>query len=311
MKRTVSVLMASALALTLSAGAPAEASTSTHWPGVHPIPALVSCDWLERNQRMKDLVAIDVRPTADYVAGHLARSVSLPFATPVSTWSAARDELTLETPEPAVLFAALGDAGITKRSKIVIVTSVAQPPATTANATRVAATLAYAGLTDVTILDGGYQRWVAEGRPTTTAVPRVTPRRYRAVVNDDVFVDRAYVEARLGTARLVDARSAEAYSGAAPDTLSDKLGHLPTAVSLPAASIWNADGTYRNWPELAAMARQALGDTGWDDEIIVYCSTGRLATAWQFVLTEVLVYRNVKVYDGSTQDWVRYNDLVV
>ncbi|NMD05300.1 MAG: sulfurtransferase, partial [Deltaproteobacteria bacterium] len=54
--------------------------------------------------------------------------------------------------------------------------------------------------------------------------------------------------------------------------------------------------------ELAALAEKAVGnDPG--KEIIVYCDTGKTCTGWAFILTEMLGYRDVKVYDGSFMEW--------
>jgi thiosulfate/3-mercaptopyruvate sulfurtransferase len=46
------------------------------------------------------------------------------------------------------------------------------------------------------------------------------------------------------------------------------------------------------------------------DEIIVYCSIGGYSSAWWFVLTQILGIKNVKLYDGSAQEWIRYADMV-
>jgi thiosulfate/3-mercaptopyruvate sulfurtransferase len=45
-------------------------------------------------------------------------------------------------------------------------------------------------------------------------------------------------------------------------------------------------------------------------EIIVYCGVGGYASSWWFVLTQVLGYENVKIYDGSAQEWAKSYDMV-
>ena len=47
-----------------------------------------------------------------------------------------------------------------------------------------------------------------------------------------------------------------------------------------------------------------------NQDIIVYCGVGGYASSWWFVLTQVLGYQNVKLYDGAAQEWVRYYDMV-
>ena len=61
---------------------------------------------------------------------------------------------------------------------------------------------------------------------------------------------------------------------------------------------------YKGKEALKSMASAVVGDD-LNREIIVYCDTGKFATGWWFVLTEVLGYKNVKNYDGSTQEWMR------
>lgn len=85
--------------------------------------------------------------------------------------------------------------------------------------------------------------------------------------------------------------------------LPSLLPHIPGAVSLPSAVIWNDDGTFKHTYELAVLASSAVGDcTG--KEIIVYCAVGGLASGWWFVQTELLGYRNVEFHEGSAQEWV-------
>jgi thiosulfate/3-mercaptopyruvate sulfurtransferase len=67
----------------------------------------------------------------------------------------------------------------------------------------------------------------------------------------------------------------------------------------------NPDGTYayRDKSTLGAMASGVIGKHR-DKEIIVYCGVGGYASSWWFVLTQVLGYDNVRIFDGSAQEWV-------
>jgi thiosulfate/3-mercaptopyruvate sulfurtransferase len=271
--------------------------------------AIVSGDWLVAHRHLPGLVVVDIRTAAEYGAGHIAGSVNAPFEVPFSAWITMRDDLLLELPDTAELFGMLGSLGILPGSHVVVVTSAAQPPYPQANAPRVAETLRYAGVRRVSILDGGFPAWVAGGLPTTTEVPTVAPVTYQATVLADRFVDVDYVASRIGTALIVDARDADVYSGAVIEPWADKPGHIPTAVSLPAPLIWNADGSYLPRQQLAALAEGALGAHARDREIIVYCGVGGYAGSWLHVLADVLGYRDVKMYDGSAQEWVRAHDM--
>ncbi|MCC6604447.1 MAG: sulfurtransferase [Anaerolineae bacterium] len=278
------------------------------------LPTTVSADWLEANSSLNNLVILDIRSSAEYEAGHIPGSINEPFEVPFSAWITMRDDLLLELPDKADLFSAIGALGITKQSVVVVVTQgTAVPPFPLANATRVADTLIYAGVRHVTILDGGYAKWVEDGKAETQDVPTITPVSFRGSVNHRMFVTIDYVVRQINKPRgaiLVDARDADVYNGLVIEPWADKPGHIPTARSLPAPLLWNEDGTYKSHDELKALAEAVVG-TNRNKEIIVYCGVGGYSSSWWYVLTQELGYTNVKIYDGASQEWVRYYDMVL
>jgi thiosulfate/3-mercaptopyruvate sulfurtransferase len=297
-----------------------EASAEKKPSRVRAIEPVVSADWLAAN--MENLVILDIRSSADYEAGHIPGSINEPFAVPFSAWVTMRDDLLLEVPEADNLFETIGNLGISNDSRVVIVTAPnpGEPPFYGfANATRVALTLIYAGVKNVAILDGGYPKWAAEGKTVTTDEPADMPSEYTGNINHTILVPIEYVHKHLRSADIIDARDADVYFGVTIEPFADKAGHIPTAVSLPAPWIWKLeqDGSYlyKDAETLRAMASGVLREP-WGDksqlnqEIIVYCGVGGYASSWWFVLTQVLGYRNVGLYDGAAQEWVRYYDMV-
>ena len=276
---------------------------------------------------MKNLVIIDIRSPDEYGLGHIPKATNKPFVdpayegAPISEWIIISENgLLLEVPDKRALFDTIGSLGISSNSWVVIVTApnpnpeVEPPFYGLANATRVALTLIYAGLKNVAILDGGYPKWVAEGRDTTDMVPDVFPVTYKGEVNKAIFVSRQYVKKNLRKADIIDARDADVYFGVTIEPFADKAGHIPNAKSLPAPWIWyppDEDGNYlyKDYETLSAMASGVIGEP-WDwkrhfrQEVIVYCGVGGYASSWWFVLTQVLGYENVKLYDGAAQEWV-------
>jgi thiosulfate/3-mercaptopyruvate sulfurtransferase len=282
------------------------------------IDPIVSTDWLAANSDLEGLVILDIRSKDEYDTRHIPNSINVPFADPFSSEWVVSDPngLWLQLPEKAALFNTIGSRGIRKNSLVVIVTTTGDPPYPLANATRVADTLIYAGVKNVAILDGGYPKWVAEGKPTATEVPAVEQVPYYSKVNDEMFVSIEFVRKHIGRAVIIDARDANIYFGEAIEIFADKPGHIPTARSLPTPWMWNAkegsyaeDGTYKNREILGAMTSGIIGRHK-ANEIIVYCGVGGYASSWWFVLTQVLGYENVKIYDGSAQEWVMYYDMV-
>lgn len=305
-------------------------STLTRYgaPSGRMMDPIVSTDWLSANSQLENLVIIDIRGPADYAAGHLPGSINEPFVTafdpctgPSSNWIiGTKDCLWLEVPGADDLMSTIGKLGITKDSRVVIVTAPnpKEPPFYgLANATRVADTLIYAGVKNVAILDGGYPKWVSEKRAVTKEVPAVKSVRYQSEVNKAMFVPANYVKSRGKEAIIIDARDANTYSGLAIEPFTDKAGHIPNAKSLPAPWIWNQnpDGTYtyKDPKTLGKMASGVIGKSAdpRSQEIIIYCGVGGYASSWWFVLTQVLGYQNAKIYDGSVQEWGKNYDLVI
>ena len=292
------------------------------------IDPIVSTQWLDDaingDGPAEDLVIIDIRIPPDYQPAHIPGSINEPFVLdatatgcPFSNWIICRDDLWLEIPNKDALFGTIGSLGINDNSKVVIVTGPlpGQPPIyASANATRVALTLIYAGVKNVAILDGGYPKWKAEYRTTTVEVPEVTAVDYRGKMNNAIIVSRQCVKKRIWKADIIDARDADVYYGATIEPFALDAGHIRSAKCLPTPWMWEVDpsGTYYSYKDtelLRELAQSVIGNPWhWKrhlgQEIIVYCGVGGYASSWWFVLTQVLGYDNVKLYDGSAQEWV-------
>lgn len=166
------------------------------------------------------------------------------------------------------------------------------------------------GHNDARIMNGGRKKWTDEGRPTTTALPAVTPTAYRAKEPDwSVRALRDLVREHLGKPNrvLVDVRSPREYSGEvlAPDNLpqegAQRGGHIPGAVNVPWGQAVADDGTFKPVDQL----RTLYGSKGIseDKEIIAYCRIGERSSHTWFVLTYLLGFPRVRNYDGSWTEW--------
>ncbi|KXX81402.1 putative thiosulfate sulfurtransferase [Madurella mycetomatis] len=276
--------------------------------------------WLNKCSSHLDLVIIDLRSATEYAESHIPGSISLPFE-PVSAWSdMGPGDLLLEMPPSADVFATLSSIGASNpnpATKIVLVNGVGVPAFPQAASPRVATTLKYAGISEgrVAVLDGGFPGWAAENLPTTTVVPTPVPRTYTATEDRSFLVNISYVAANLHKQHegifLVDGRDEAVYNGSVLEEWADKPGHIPSAVSLPARHIWNSDGSYKSPLQLLAQLRHAVGYgvSRSYGQIIVYCGVGGYASSWYFVLTRILGFDNVVMYDGSAQEWSRHYDM--
>jgi thiosulfate/3-mercaptopyruvate sulfurtransferase len=262
--------------------------------GIDPV---VTTEWLAAHAADADLAVIDVRTPADYAVEHIPQAVSAPL----SLWQTSRNGLSLELPDTNVLRATIGAAGISEETKVVVAGKTDTDDDKTAVA-RVAWTLIYGGVRNVAILDGGINKWKSEGK-TLTAVPYAPlPVAYSGDFRECSLASKDDVAEHLTRAAIVDNRPVDEYFGITLHAVAKRLGHIQGAVCLPASFAYAADGTFRSVEDLRAMATGVVGDNTWH-KVIVYCRGGKFAAAWWFILSEVLDYRFVKLYDGSVQEW--------
>ncbi|MEO7014996.1 MAG: sulfurtransferase [Leifsonia sp.] len=165
------------------------------------------------------------------------------------------------------------------------------------------------GHQDLRILDGGRDKWIAEGREITTEPAVISATEYPVVERDDAEV-RAFkddVLAHFGSP-LIDVRSPEEYSGERteipgyPTEGALRAGHIPSAASVPWARAAAPDATFKRRPELESIY---LGEAGLKkgDDVIAYCRIGERSSHTWFVLTHLLGFENVRNYDGSWTEW--------
>ncbi len=171
------------------------------------------------------------------------------------------------------------------------------------------------GHPDIRVLDGGKRRWTLEGRPLTTDLPEITPVVYRPLrtERDDLSrVTRDDVRTNLGRVGrvLIDARTAEEFRGErvkpAPgfDHGAECRGHIPGAVNLHGRDLLDPnDFTLKPRDELERMFRMVGAAPDQADEVIVYCRLSHRASSIWFVMTTVLGWDHVRVYDGSWTEW--------
>jgi thiosulfate/3-mercaptopyruvate sulfurtransferase len=164
----------------------------------------------------------------------------------------------------------------------------------------------------VKVLDGGRDKWKAEGRPMTrdkVSYPRSSypvPARRR---DDEI---RAFFQQTLEHSRarrpLIDVRSPGEYRGEIthmPEYPQEGVlrgGHVPGARSVPWKTAANDDGTFKSVAELKKIYSENLGLKK-DDDIIAYCRIGERSSHTWFVLKYLLGYDKVRNYDGSWTEW--------
>ena len=258
---------------------------------------VVSPAWLQSN--LSKVTVVDIRKVEDYNAGHIPGAINVFYG----VWAIQKAGLLNELPADDDLRDILSAAGIEPSTNVVVAGSV-DNIGERANITRVAWTLKYAGVVNVAILNGGLNAWVSASMPVSRETVKPKAKPYRGAFNKAILVNKAQAVAALGKAIVVDTREPDFFSGAKKLDFVARPGHLKGAVNLPSAQAFNADGTYKPMADIEAMAKKVVGDDK-AKEIIVYCDSGRVASIWWYLLSQSMGYTNVKLYDGSAQDFAK------
>jgi thiosulfate/3-mercaptopyruvate sulfurtransferase len=270
-------------------------TTATSWAkGLAPI---VTSDWLEKN--LSEVKIIDIRKSDEFREGHVPGAVNIMYG----ALAVKKNNLDNEIPHVDDLADILNAAGLTSKSKVVIYNKV-DNIMERANMTRIALTLAYAGIEDVAVLDGGWNKWTADKKAVVKDTSAVKPANQTFVVNNKIVVEQKQALERFGKALFVDTREPEFFFGSAKLPFVERAGRIKGAVSLPSSWVFSKEGVFRPTDELQKYVTGVIGNDK-NLEIIVYCDTGRLASTWWFMLTQVFGYKNVAMYDGSSQDFMK------
>ncbi len=261
------------------------------------IEPVVSTDWLAQN--LSKVTVVDVRKVEEYKGGHIPGAINVFYG----TWAIKRGDLLNELPADDDLKDILSSAGIEPGSLIVVV-SKADAPTDRVDASRVAWTLRYAGVENVALLSGGYNKWVNDKKPISMETVKPRSKPYKGKFNKEYVIKKNEVMSRLGKAVIVDVREADFYNGKKKLDFVARLGHIKGAVNLPTSVMYEKDATYKTKNELSAIAAPVVG-ADLAKEIIIYCDTGKFCTGWWFMLHDLLGYKDVKVYDGSMMEWAK------
>lgn len=262
------------------------------------IDPVVSTDWLAANARDPKIVTVDIRKVEDYKAGHIPNAVNI-F---VNTWAITAGKLRNQVPPVDDLADIISSAGISADSKVVVVGNANNPP-NRSGITRVAWTLQLAGIENVAVLDGGWEKWTAEKKPVSTDAVKPKASNFQPKLNKSMPALKDDVKAAIGKAVIVDARDRDFYEGKKKLDFVARTGRIKSAVNLPSMAAYTPNGTFKDKKELADMAAKVVG-SDLSRNIIVYCDTGRLASVWAYLLKDVLGYKNVRMYDGSSEEWM-------
>ena len=167
------------------------------------------------------------------------------------------------------------------------------------------------GKTDVAVLDGGFPKWQAEGRPVEDMPPMLRDRHMTAQRQAHLVKDVTQVASasKLGDWQILDARSPSRFKGEEPEARAGlRSGHIPGSINVHYATLLNADGTMKQGDALRAVFEAAGADV--TKRTITTCGSGVTAAILMLAL-ERLGNRDVSLYDGSWSEWGQFEQLKV
>ena len=261
--------------------------------------SLVSTEWLAQHLGEDDLVVVDSSwhmPASgrsgrdEYLASHIPQARFLDI-----------DELSDPSvpaphmlPRPADFGAAMGRLGIGSDDRIVVYDN--SPIRTAARGWFI---FRHFGASQVAILDGGFQKWTLEGRPTESGEPTGRAVRFDAAERDEIATKQQLLTG-IGIP-WVDARGKPRFEGTEADPRPGVApGHAPGARNLPFGSLYRDDGTFRSIEEL----KRLFAEAGVDPMQPFVASCGSGVTANSIIFAAHLIGNDeTRLYDGSWSEW--------
>jgi thiosulfate/3-mercaptopyruvate sulfurtransferase len=257
------------------------------------VPVLVTPQWLNEHKNDPKLVILQVSfLQVAYEREHIAGTR---FLWP--SWLAPNSpQSSYNAPDPKEAEKVLRDLGVSNDSHVVIyhVINEVSPSA------RMFLTLEQLGLRgQVSFLNGGLDAWKKEGFPVTKDAPVVAKGNFNVKPGRSMLVDKEYVLKTLQNpaAVVVDARVKNVYDGDPTGYLRN--GHITGAKNLPFTNMTDASNMFKPADSLQRYFAPVIPDK--KTEVVAYCFIGQTASV-VYLAGRILGY-DVKVYDGSMQEW--------
>ena len=268
---------------------------------------LVTTDWLEEHLQDENLRILELRgqvlpPTeppphylsdaAGYRASHIPNAQFVDWLVDIVEPGSPSNDIA----SPERFAALMSRLGIGNDHRVIVYDNLASMLAG-----RMRWALRYYGHGDARVLDGGWERWLAEGRPVTSAVPQFEPTTYETRAEASLIATANDILAGMsaGNMQLIDVRSPAEYAG--ETSRAAVAGHIPGAISVPWQLMLAEDKTVRPANEL----REQLETLGIDlqaEDTVLYCNSGVSATVGMLAM-EIAGAGNLRLYDGSWTDW--------
>lgn len=265
------------------------------------IEPLVTPQWLDAHKNDSTLRIVEVSEADLYAKEHIPHAMN----TQIGQWRF--DNGTFLSIRPVEqIEAEISRLGIDEKSDVVLYAPINEPK-DLLKASYIYWALQYHGVKNVALLDGGLEAWKNAKFALDQTETNVKATSFKAKIDSAKIADLGYVKNHLGKLPMIDARPADMYLGVTPTPTVKRNGHIRGGMSYS----WNysVDKAYtlKSKAMLENVFKEGYG-LDKNKEVIVYC-TGGLETSFNyFVLSGVLGYKNVRLYDASMKEWGNRED---
>ena len=258
---------------------------------------LADPDWLRDHRDDPDVRVVDCATSVAYERAHIQGAVRIPGhpflkaePDPVSHLNEP-----LHVIGPDDFASAMGEIGVSNDTTVVAYDSLGHHWAT-----RLWWVLAYYGHRNAKVLDGGFHRWLGEGRPISDTVPEVDAATFVPRPDESQIVRLDELLARYDEpgVQVVNALGPEFYAGRSDPFGNQRVGRIPGSINLPLIDLLTNEEppVLKSADEIASLAARA--GLRPDRETIVYCQVGIATTLDVFALT-LLGWDRVRCYDAA------------
>lgn len=245
----------------------------------------------------KNLKIIDASKASTYKTSHLKNAVNIPHLTLYK-----EGDIEGLIKSPADLAKIFGSKGVSEKNTIVVYDGGSQK-----YSTRVYWILKYLGAPNVKILHKNTADWKKARLAPTRMAAAIKTTTFTPAVKSAISADMAAVKSGQKDANtiIVDVRKPDEFNGTSTNPVSE--GHIPGAVNINHLDLLTAAEAYKSKAEIEKIV--ASKGISADKTVIVYCKTSVRAGVLYVALTQILGYKNIKVYDGAYNEWKANNTL--
>ena len=256
---------------------------------------LIETEALAKMLNQPNLRLIDAIDPASYQRAHIPGAVNLFYLDVAKIDARKKNGYPLSEIEAEKIF---GEAGIDASTQVVVYDGGEGP-----FASGVWFVLDFFGHKNVKVLNGGFRKWLKEGRPVTQETATVEKKKFSPKSRPEKVVSREWLEKNLRSKDIVvvDTRSFNEFIGKDVRPGASRGGHIPGAVHLEWTKFSDKLDTFKSAQAIEkVLAQRGIGK---NTKVVTYCQTGIGRSTDMALAMRLIGYDNVVEYTGSWEDW--------